>query len=164
MAAEGLVSDLRYSASFPTIVNVDGIETYFMVLKDAGGLIKRYAFCNVANYAKCVQAETMREALKLYRETVGLEVGNVEQEETKKTAYHFGVIAEVEEAQIGGYTYYYFTFEGKENEIFISSIENSSMQPMKLKAGTKVNVEFYESEKEDGINIVIDISFKDYIS
>ena len=164
MAAEGLVSDLRYSASFPTIVNVDGIETYFMVLKDAGGLIKRYAFCNVANYAKCVQAETMREALKLYRETVGLEVGNVEQEETKETAYHFGVIAEVEEAQIGGYTYYYFTFEGKENEIFISSIENSSMQPMKLKAGTKVNVEFYESEKEDGINIVIDISFKDYIS
>ena len=164
MAAEGLVSDLRYSASFPTVVNVDGIETYFMVLKDAGGLIKRYAFCNVANYARCVQAENLEDALKLYKETMCVETENEEVEESKETKYQYGVIAEVEEAQIEGYTYYYFTFEGKENEIFISSIENSSMQPMKLKAGAKVNVEFYESESEEGINIVIDISFKEHLS
>lgn len=165
MSAEGLVSDLRYSASFPTIVNVDGIETYFMVLKDNAGLIKRYAFCNVSNYARCVQAETLDKALALYKETMGLEnssVGEEESEDTKLESIeqYVGVIVEVEEAQVGGYTYYYFTFEGRENEIFISSIENGSEQPLKLKTGVNATVEFYKSEKEEGINIVVDISFK----
>ena len=169
MAAEGLVSDLRYSASFPTIVNVDGVETYFMVLKDGAGLIQRYVFCNVTNYAKCVQAGTIEKALELYKVEIGLKnEADIETDEeniaTKpvETEFYYGVIAEVEEAQIDGYTYYYFTFEGRENEIFISSIENSNMQPMKLRVGNKVNVEFYRSEKENGINIVTAVSFTEH--
>ena len=58
---------LRYSASFPIIVNVEGVETYFMVLKDGAGLIQRFAFANVKNYAKCVQAETIEKALEAYK-------------------------------------------------------------------------------------------------
>ncbi len=170
-AVEGLVSDLRYSASFPTVVNVGGVETYFMVLKDGAGLIQRYGFANVKNYSKCVQAETIEKALALYKVEIGLassdevvDTGKEDNQENtpKETAYHYGVIADVEEAEIDGYTFYYFTFEGKENEIFISSIENSNRQPMKLKAGNYANVEYYESEKEAGINIVVNISFTEH--
>ena len=171
-AAEGLVSDLRYSASFPTVVNVDGVETYFMVLKDGAGLIQRYAFANVENYAKCVQAETIEKALSLYKIEIGLtssdEVVDTGKEDDDQEPlpevreFYYGGISAVEEAQIDGYTYYYFTFEGRETEIFISSIENSNKQPMRLKVGTAVNVEYYGSEKEDGINIVVNISFTEH--
>lgn len=168
-AVEGLVSDLRYSASFPTIVNVDGVETYFMVLKDGAGLIQRYAFANVENYAKCVQAETIEKALALYKVEIGLtssdEVVDTGKEDDKQnpqpesTEKYSGTVIELQEAQIGGYTYYYFVFEGNEFMVFMSSIENSNKQPLKLQVGSNVTVEYYESETETGICIVTDIYF-----
>ena len=65
-AAEGLVQNLGYVSTFPTILNVDGEETYFMLLKDNAGLVQRYALCNIKNYAKVVEAETFEKALTLY--------------------------------------------------------------------------------------------------
>ena len=170
IAAEGLVSNLKYSASFPVIVNVEGVETYFMVLKDQGGLVQRYAFCNVENYAKCVEAESIDEAINKYKKEIGLiaadsqndtqakdEHENVNVEEDVQTTKLKAVVTEVTEAQIGGYTYYYFAMEGS-NLVFMSSIQNSNMQPMKLKVGVNVTIEYYESQ-ESSIGIVKTISF-----
>lgn len=169
-AVEGLVSDLRYSASFPTIVNIEGVETYFMVLKDSAGLIQRFAFANVENYAKCVQAETIEDAIRAYKVKMGLISGNIsdntdnqsgnEQKPNVETVSVSGTVLEVREAQIGGYTYYYFTIEGADAFVFMSSIENSNEQPMKLQAGSKVNIQYYESQKEKGIGIVTSIKFE----
>lgn len=174
-AVEGLVSDLRYSASFPTIVNVDGIETYFMVLKDGAGLIQRFAFSNVANYAKCVQAETIEKALKAYKIEIGLIADdgktddqtnqNQQEQDTQKpeveTQELYGKVTQVQEAQIDGFTYYYFTIEDN-TMVFMSSIENSNMQPMKLQVGNNVIFKYYESTTEDGIGIVTAIEFETY--
>lgn len=170
-AVEGLVADLRYSASFPTIVNIDGIETYFMVLKDSAGLIQRFAFANVKNYAKCVQAETIEDAVKAYKIELGLisaDIGddknddqnNNDQTTDVETVSLTGTVLEVKEAQIGGYTYYYFTIEGADAFVFMSSIENSNEQPMKLQVGSKVHIQYYESQKENGIGIVTSIKFE----
>ncbi len=168
-AVEGLVSDFRYSASFPTIVNVDGLETYFMVLKDSAGLIQRFAFANVKNYTKCVQAETIEKALEAYKIKMGLISGNIsdgnnnnqlEQNPDVETVSLSGNVLKVEEAQIGGYTYYYFTIEGADAFVFMSSIVNSNQQPMKLQAGSKVTIQYYESQKESGIGIVTSIKFE----
>lgn len=174
-AVEGLVSDLRYSASFPTIVNVDGVETYFMVLKDGAGLIQRFAFSNVANYAKCVQAETIEKALKAYKIEIGLIADddktddqtnqNQQEQDTQKpeveTQELYGKVTQVQEAQIDGFTYYYFTIEDN-TMVFMSSIENSNMQPMKLQVGNNVIFKYYESTTEDGIGIVTAIEFETY--
>lgn len=168
-AVEGLVSDLRYSASFPTIVNIEGMETYFMVLKDSAGLIQRFAFSNVKNYNKCVQAETIEKAIEAYKVKMGLisEIPNgekpndqIEQNPNAETVSLSGIVLEVEEAQIGGYTYYYFTVEGADAFVFMSSIVNSNQQPMKLQAGSKVTIQYYESQKEIGIGIVTSIKFE----
>lgn len=169
-AVEGLVSDLRYSASFPTIVNIEGIETYFMVLKDSAGLIQRFAFANVENYAKCVQAETIEEALRAYKIKMGLISGTISDDKTDdqngnqtpdvESISLSGTVLEVREAQIGGYTYYYFTIDGADAFVFMSSIENSNEQPMKLQAGSKVTIQYYESQKETGIGIVTSIKFE----
>ena len=71
-AAEGLVQNLSYKATFPTILNVDGVETYFMALKDGAGLVQRYALCQVANYVNVVEATTLDEALIKYKQKLGM--------------------------------------------------------------------------------------------
>lgn len=168
-AAEGLVQNLGYSASFPNIVNVDGVATYFMVLKDNAGLVQRYALCNVAQYSKVAQAETIEEALKLYKQKMNMVTAEDMKDDNVSTAEHgeplpeehdtketTGAVTEVTEAQIEGYTFYYFTIEGSES-IFMSSIENSNLQPLKLKVGTEVTVMSY-TEKD--VEIVTEITIK----
>ena len=49
-AAEGEVQEKRYQASFPSLIQMDGIPTYIMVLKDNAGLVKMYACVNVEQY------------------------------------------------------------------------------------------------------------------
>lgn len=50
-AAEGQVQNLGYDAAFPSLINIDGRPTYFMVLKDKGNLVKQYALVDVKKYS-----------------------------------------------------------------------------------------------------------------
>lgn len=153
-AAESLVQNLGYYATFPTILNVDGSETYFMLLKDKAGLVQRYALCNVKDYTKVVQAESFENVLNLYKEKIGTKiVDKTSEEETLKKE---GKIENLYQAQIDGCTYYYFTIEGN-TELYMSSIKNSNKQVM-LKVGTKVSIE-YNNTSEEGIFLVKKIQF-----
>lgn len=66
-AAEGMVQDLGYTAAFPSIINVSGIPTYLMCLKDGSGLVKMYALVNVEQYNLVGTGVTQAEALKAYK-------------------------------------------------------------------------------------------------
>lgn len=61
-SAEGEVSDLKYVASNPILLNVFETPTYFMTLQDSAGLIKRYAFVSVTNYQIVGLSSTISEA------------------------------------------------------------------------------------------------------
>lgn len=150
-AAESLVQDLKYQATFPTMLNVEGKETYFMLLKDKAGLVQRYALCNVENYTKVVQASTLEEAVNQYLVKLGQET--VQESEKQKIQ---GSISELYEAQIDGCTFYYFKLEGSDN-LYMSSIKNSNKQVM-LKVGTEVSIE-YVAGTEEGVFIVQKIHF-----
>lgn len=65
-AAEGVVQNYGYTASFPSLVNIDGNPTYVMVLKDSSGLVKMYAMVNVKNYTVVAAAETLSKCLSQY--------------------------------------------------------------------------------------------------
>ena len=151
-SAESLVQDLKYVATFPTIINVNGEETYFMLLKDKAGLVQRFALCNVENYSKVVQSSTLKETIDLYLEKLGNETLN-ESEEVKNIE---STITNLYQAQIDGSTYYYFTLEGSDN-LYMSSIKNSNKQ-VTLKVGTKVSIE-YISTNETGVFLVKKIIF-----
>ena len=69
-SAEGEVQEKRYSASFPSLVNVDGTPTYIMVLKDANNLVKMYAMVNVEQYNLVATANTQEECIKKYKEII----------------------------------------------------------------------------------------------
>ena len=150
-SAESLVQDLRYVATFPTMLNVNGEETYFMLLKDKAGLVQRYALCNVKNYTKVVQAETLKGAINLYLEKLG-----VENNQNKEVQNISGKITELYNAEIEGNTYYYFKIENSDN-LYMSSIQNSNKQVL-LKIGTKINIE-YVTTSEKGVCLVKKIVF-----
>ena len=146
-SAEGLVQELGYTATFPTILNVDGNETYFMLLKDKAGLVQRYVLCNVKNYTQVVQSNTLQSALELYRVKIGVSASS-DQSETLKVQ---GQIKELYTAQVEGNTYFYFTIVGS-NNLYMSSIKNSNRQ-VQLKEGDSVSIEYVPSS-EDGVYIV----------
>jgi len=165
-AAEGLVQNLNYSASFPIITNVDGMPTYFMLLKDNAGLVQRYALCNIEQYSKVVQAETLDDVITAYREKMGVEYENsslsqettlIEENDMKKMT---GEITKVVSVEIGGDTHFFFYIEGSE-VMFDSSIQVSFLQPLKVMVGQNVEIEYYDSPEQFGVGVVTKIIFSD---
>lgn len=66
-SAEGQVQNLGYTASFPSLININGVPTYIMVLKDNAGLVKMYALVNVEKYNIVATGTTQKDALAGYR-------------------------------------------------------------------------------------------------
>ena len=61
-SAQGKVQQYGYQAAFPLIVNMNGVPTYFMTLKDTEGLIKQYAYVSVEDYQTVAVGESISEA------------------------------------------------------------------------------------------------------
>lgn len=153
-AAQGLVQNLGYVATFPNVINVDGVETYFMALKDAAGLVQRYSLCQISNYTNVVEAPTLKETLVKYRVKIGVSTA---EETNEKTEQVVGQISTIYQANIEGYTYYYFTLDDSD-KLFMSSIINSNRQVM-MGANSKVTIE-YKPSNEENVLIVTKILFE----
>ena len=66
-SAEGEVQEKGYTASFPSLINVDNTPTYIMVLKDNNNLVKMYAAVNVEQYNIVSTAVTQKECIEKYK-------------------------------------------------------------------------------------------------
>lgn len=80
-AAEGEVQEKGYRASFPSLINVAGVPTYVMVLKDSGGLVKLYAMVNVEQYNIVATATTQGKVFENYIKLLQSQ-GNTEVDES----------------------------------------------------------------------------------
>ena len=76
-AAEGEVQEKGYDAAFPSLINVGGVPTYIMVLKDDGGLVKMYAMVNVEQYNIVATASTQGEVFANYKKLLKTEGGSI---------------------------------------------------------------------------------------
>lgn len=65
-AAQGVVQEKGYVASFPALINIRGEATYIMVLKDANGLVQLYAMVNVEQYNVVATGATQEDAKAAY--------------------------------------------------------------------------------------------------
>lgn len=156
-AAEGLVQDLRYSANFPTIVDINGELVYFMSLKDNSGSVKRYAICDVKNYTKVVEAASINEAISKFTGLSTSFAPDEENQEPQEETELTGTVASVRTAEKSGNTYFFFMLNDDEH-IYVSSIDNSSMQPFMLTENASVTITYHDSE-EQGIRVVTAIKF-----
>ncbi len=66
VSAEGQVQNLRYTATFPLLLNISGQPTYFMALKDSAGLVKMYAMVNIEQYQNVAVGNTVAECQANY--------------------------------------------------------------------------------------------------
>lgn len=150
-SAQGIVPNYGYTASYPTIVNVDGIKTYYMSLKDASGLVKMHALINVEDISHGVAAGTLEEAILQYKQKLGSKVEEVSEDNIVEKS---GIIAEIfQTTVVDGYTYFNFTLEGDSN-LYVSSIANSHLQ-VKMAVGDRVTIKYVNSE--DSVKYIVKI-------
>ena len=80
-AAEGLVMNYGYRASFPSLVNVGGRPVYIMAMTDDGALIKKYAMVDLQDYTRVVAGDTVQDTWQQYVDRYGSgQVVNTESE------------------------------------------------------------------------------------
>lgn len=70
-AATGEMQNYNYTASFPSLVNINGQLSYIGVMKDNSGLVKMYYLVNADDYGKVVVKATRDECLSAYLTKIG---------------------------------------------------------------------------------------------
>ncbi len=146
-AAEGVVQNYGYTASFPALININGEPTYAMALKDSKGLVKQYAMVNVKNYTIVAVGDTMSETLKNYRNSMGsagqgIDIKlDVDYNERKIT------IENIQFINTNSGTIVYIKSGGKVYKQYFE--ENESL--ILLNMGDKITVQYDASEEEKDI-------------
>ena len=144
-SAEGKVQYQGYKADFPIILNVDGIATYFMPLKDSAGLIKQYAFVSVANYSSVGVGETVADALRDYANVLSQSGSSSISTTTGDLAQAEGQVLRISSHVEDGTTVYSILLDSQQNRIFTAVSSLSAELPITA-AGDRVHVEY----REDG--------------
>ena len=108
-AAEGVVQEKGYTASFPSLINVSGQATYIMVLKDASGYVRLYALVNVEHPSVVATAPKQDEAIKAYRELLAedgiIDITNTPDPSLPSTEI---TVADIKTYTVDGNTVFYF--------------------------------------------------------
>ncbi len=151
-SAEGQVQEMRYKATFPLLLNVNGEPTYFMALKDASNLVKMYAMVNVEQYQIVVAADSVAKCEQLYVEKLNA-AGIIDEPPlppvTEKKVS--GSIASIRSAVVGGNTCFYYQLQGIEGTYSLSVAEDE--RAVILNVGDTVT--FAYDEKSTGAIIPV---------
>ena len=139
-SAEGQVQHLRYTATFPLLLNINGQPTYFMALKDSAGLVKKYAMIDIQRYQNVAIGDTVSDCQKSYKTllaTNGL-VSSGDDESGMQEAK--GVIRTMTQAVIDGNTHFYLTLEDDDN---IYDCPISVIEIVAYNVGDKITFQYY---------------------
>ncbi|MGE5474662.1 MAG: cell shape-determining protein [Ignavibacteriales bacterium] len=143
--AEGAVQDFEYTAAFPLPVNVNGEPSYFMTLKDNGGVVKMYAFVNIKDYRLVGVGKQIEEAKLAYMNALS-ETGNKATFEKVSYKYQYqGKVKRIGLKIVGGESYYYLIIEGVDNKIFTASAGLSPEIPITA-VGDTVDVKYNDGK------------------
>ena len=117
-SAQGQVQQMKYTATFPLLLNVAEQPTYFMALKDAAGLVKMYAMVNVSQYqivatgATVAECETNYRQMLLNAKLIQPEDSALPEDQLALTEAHTGTITDIRSAVMDGNTVYYLCIDG----------------------------------------------------
>jgi len=138
-SAEGQIQEKNYTSTFPILLNVGSRPTYFMSLKDDAGLVKMYAFVDMAQYQIVGTGTSVDKAREAYLSLLADE--DIETETTPDaTTTVSGVVTALAQAVVDGNTQYYLRIEGVEGVTVLPA--NLSDDLPFLKVGDTVTVTF----------------------
>lgn len=143
-SAEGQVQQMQYESTFPLLINLNNKPTYLVSLKDDAGLVKMYAFVDVADYQKVVVTDASKGIEEAAKNYLGADIETGEEEIEKEI-----VIEEINTATIDGTTYYYIV-DDKNTKYKISIKVEKNKLPF-IKKGDKLTI--YYKTVNDVINV-----------
>ncbi len=143
-SAEGQVQNLGYQATFPLLLNISGEPTYFMALKDAAGLVKKYAMVNIQQYQWVAIGDTVKECRKQYNKLLATNgISNATNADSLEAS---GKIATFQTVVIDGTSHVYFTVEGYDEIFDIDLSVEDTLAIVKYKEGDTISVSYVEGD------------------
>ncbi len=161
-SAQGDVQDYSYNATFPILLNISGQPTYFMSLKDADSLVKRFAMVNVQNYQVAVTGVTIAECMeeyvdKLEHNNIKIDVdieGIIDATDTenqqndintpeKETVTVNGAVTDIRTAVMNGESVYYIELD--ENGIYYTISASDEPAVVIMNKGQNVKITYTAS-------------------
>ena len=141
-SAEGQVQNLGYRATFPLLLNIADEPTYFMALKDAAGLVKKYAMVNVQKYQWVAIGDTVQECEGNYTEL--LNTNGIVSENTELYKEASGKIDMIAPIVLEGTTHYYVGLENNEDIFDLDMSNKELIGILKYQAGDRVKFVYTE--------------------
>lgn len=111
-SAEGAVQNLRYSATFPILINVSEQPTYFMALKDNAGTVKKFAMVDIQHYQNVATGDTVAETQKSYQAMLATSGALSTDAAEANMEEATGVIRSMAQAVMDGNSHFYVTLDG----------------------------------------------------
>lgn len=146
-SAEGQVQQMKYTSTFPLLINLNNKPTYLMSLKDNAGLVKMYAFVDVADYQKVVVTESSEGIVKAASNYLGKGNVIIDNENIIKKDI---TIKSIKDVIINGNTYYYIIDNAGDK--YRASINISENILPFLTTNSKITI--YYSEKLEVTEII----------
>ena len=144
-SAEGQVQNLRYTASFPLLINVANQPTYFMALKDATALPKKFADRpHIQRYQNVAVGDTVADTQTAYEAL--LATNGVLTNETDLTDVEqlTGTIENMAQAVIDGNSHFYLTIAGQDG-MFDFALPGL-LEVVKYKVGDQITFTYLKAE------------------
>lgn len=140
-SAEGQIQEKNYDATFPILLNVGGRPTYFMSLKDAAGLVKMYAYVDMAQYQIVGTGTTVDKARAAYIELLADEnidaAPSIDADDVKTVE---GTVTALASAVVDGNTQYYVMLNDS-TAVYVLEASLSERLPF-LKAGDALTITY----------------------
>ncbi|MBO5093336.1 MAG: CvpA family protein [Lachnospiraceae bacterium] len=141
-SAEGQVQNLGYVATFPLLLNIADEPTYFMALKDASGLVKKYAMVNVQKYQWVAIGDTIQECEKNYNELLSTNGIVSQNADALKTAS--GTITAIAPIVLEGTTHYYICLDNTEDMFDADMSLEELVGIIRYKEGDRITISYTE--------------------
>ncbi len=153
-SAEGAVQNLRYSATFPILINVSEQPTYFMALKDNAGTVKKFAMVDIQHYQNVAVGDTVADAQKSYVAmlTTSGSLGQTSQNSNVKQAS--GKIRNIAQATLDGNSHFYLTLEG-DTKIYDFALPGQ-LEIVAYKEGDEISFKYIEGESTQSVQEILD--------
>ncbi|MBC8547029.1 hypothetical protein H8711_08805 [Clostridiaceae bacterium NSJ-31] len=143
-SAQGKVQNLRYTATFPLIINVGSEPTYFMTLKDDEGLIKQYAMVSVTDYSIVGTGETVPDAMRDYQQAMKNVGMRPNLSETDQALSITGTVLRIASEFNGTSTEYKLILAEAKDMIYL--VDASLSDELALtQPGDRVKIEYYQN-------------------
>ena len=141
-SAEGQVQQMKYTSTFPLLINLNNNPTYLVSLKDAAGLVKMYGFVSVTDYQKVVVTDASKGievAAQNYLNNYATEISDdmIIKKEIK--------VKKITSAIKEGNTYFYIT-DTENNKYVISIIQYENI--VFLEPGEVITIGYYDNDSK----------------